>query len=56
MNKVKSVLVVALVLAVVAPCFGNNASIKRKKNKWVQSTEQQALDSTDKSQETAEAF
>lgn len=56
MNKVKGVLIAALVFAMVAPCFGNNATIKRKKNKWVHSMEQGTLDDTDQNQETVKAL
>ncbi|MDR2914177.1 MAG: hypothetical protein LBV74_05010 [Tannerella sp.] len=47
MNKVKSVLAVALVFAISAPCFGNSVVIKRKKNKWLHSMEQKSLNDTD---------
>ena len=42
MNKVKGVLAIALILFISAPCFASNAEIKRKKNKWQHSMEQQA--------------
>ena len=35
MNKIKGVLVLALVFVLAAPCFGSEAVIKRKKNKWI---------------------
>ena len=44
MNKVKGVLVVALILVISVPCFGSSITIKRKKNKWQHSIEQKASD------------
>ncbi len=41
MNKIRSVLVLAFILAITTPCFGSEASIKRKKNKWIAMVEQQ---------------
>ena len=41
MNKLKGVLVLALVIALFAPCLGSEVMIKRKKNKWVCVTEQE---------------
>lgn len=38
MNTVKGVLLMALIFAVSAPCFGNSMAIKRKKNKWLHET------------------
>jgi len=35
MNKIKGVLVLALVFVLSVPCFGNEVVIKRKKNKWI---------------------
>ncbi len=51
MNKAKGVLAIALVFAISAPCFGNSATIKRKKNKWLHSVEQKSLNDTDNNQE-----
>ena len=51
MNKVKGVLVVALVLAISAPCFGSSVAIKRKKNKWQYSIEQKVSDNTENNSE-----
>ena len=53
MNKVKSVLALALIFTMTVPCFGNSVMIKRKKNKWNYSLEQKALDNTNNSLETA---
>ena len=47
MNKVKGVLIVALVLAISAPCVGSSVAIKRKKNKWQHSIEQKTSENTD---------
>ena len=47
MNKVKGVIVVALILIVSAPCFGSSVAIKRKKNKWQHSMEQKISDNTE---------
>ena len=44
MNKVKGVLVVALILVISAPCFSSSITIKRKKNKWQHSIEQKTSD------------
>lgn len=55
MNRVKGVLIAALVFAMAVPCFGSSVAIKRKKNKWLHSTEQKSLDNTDTTQETAKA-
>lgn len=44
MNKVKSILVVALVFAMSVPCFGNAVAIKRKKGKWNHTVEQKTVD------------
>ena len=41
MNKLKGVLLLVFVYVVVFPCFGNGVVIKRKKNKWISSYEQQ---------------
>jgi len=43
MNKIKGVLVLALVFVLAAPCFGGEAAIKRKKNKWISCVEQNEL-------------
>ena len=40
MNKIKGVLVLALVFVLSTPCFGSEVVIKRKKNKWLSSMEQ----------------
>ena len=48
MNKVKGVFLAVLVFAVSVPCFGNSIAIKRKKGKWVHSTEQKMSDNADK--------
>jgi len=40
MNKIKGVLVLALVFVLSTPCFGSEVMIKRKKNKWISSVEQ----------------
>ncbi|MDR2775847.1 MAG: hypothetical protein LBC19_14140 [Tannerella sp.] len=32
---VRDILLIVLVCAVSVPCFGNRATIKRKKNKWL---------------------
>lgn len=45
MNKVKGILVVALVFAMSVPCFAGSVSIKRKKGKWNHLTEQRVVDS-----------
>jgi hypothetical protein len=34
MNKLKSILVMTLILAFAVPCIGHSTEIKRKKNKW----------------------
>jgi len=53
MNRVKGVLIVALIIVFAAPCFGSNVAIKRKKNKWQHSIEQKMSDNTDKKSECA---
>jgi hypothetical protein len=35
MDKVKGVLLIVLIFAVIVPCLGNSLKIKRKKNKWL---------------------
>ena len=47
MNKIKGVLVLALILAVSAPCIASSVAIKRKKNKWQHSMEQKTSENTD---------
>jgi hypothetical protein len=37
MNKIKGVLVLALVFTMAFPCFACDVAIKRKKNKWISS-------------------
>ena len=56
MNKIKSVLAIALLFAISVPCFGNTVTIKRKKNKWNNSLEQTALDNTDNNAETTKVL
>ena len=56
MNKVKGVLIVALILAISAPCIANNVAIKRKKNKWQQSMEQKTSENTDNKSVCASIF
>ena len=40
MNKIKGVLVLALVFVISASCFGSEVTIVRKKNKWISSAVQ----------------
>ena len=56
MNKVKGVLVVALVLAISVPCVGSSVAIKRKKNKWQHSLEQKASENLDNKSECGAIF
>jgi len=56
MNKVKGVIVVALILVFSAPCFGSSVAIKRKKNKWQHSMEQKTSDNTDNKSEYGAIF
>ena len=56
MNKVKGVLALALIITMSVPCFGNSVMIKRKKNKWNHSIEQNATDNTINSLETAKSY
>jgi len=56
MNRVKGVLVLALVLAISAPCFGSSVAIKRKKNKWQHSIEQKTSDNTESKSEFGAIF
>jgi hypothetical protein len=39
MKAVKGILLLVLMFAISAPCFGSNVAIKRKKNKWLYSGE-----------------
>ena len=56
MNKVKGVLIVALILAISAPCLGSSVAIKRKKNKWQHSIEQKVSDNTESKSECGAIF
>jgi hypothetical protein len=47
MKAVKGILLLVLVFAISAPCFGSNAAIKRKKNKWLYSGESAKITSID---------
>jgi len=44
MNKVKGVLVLAFIFVLFSLCFGSDFAIKRKKNKWISSVDQQITD------------
>ena len=39
MKTVKGVLMLVLICVFVTPCMGSDVMIKRKKNKWISSTE-----------------
>ena len=56
MNKVKGVLILALILAISAPCFADSVAIKRKKNKWQHTMEQKASEKTDSKAECGSIF
>ena len=47
MNRIKGVLVLTLVLMLSFPCFASDLTIKRKKNKWINSIEQTNPGATD---------
>jgi hypothetical protein len=51
MNKVKSILAVALVFVMSIPCFGSDITIKRKKGKWNYTVEQKAAETMTNNQE-----
>ena len=58
MNTVKGVLLMALIFAISAPCFGNNVAIKRKKNKWLHEAELTKMSDVDQegSQSKSDTF
>lgn len=48
MNRGKDVLLVALIMVISVPCFGNGVAIKRKKNKWIHETEMTKITDVDR--------